>query len=191
MHSSARRRWCHAAGADRSIGASRKDQEMDGFQAIGWVLAVGIGATACMDLWLLVISRLGVPTFDFAMLGRWVRHALRGEFAQGPIARAPPMRGEGVIGWTLHYVVGIGFASLLLAWQGAHWASRPTLAPALVVGLCTVVAPLFVLQPLLGAGFASSRTATPMKNVVRSVANHGVFGLGLYLAAQLVATLMR
>jgi hypothetical protein len=53
------------------------------------------------------------------------------------------------------------------------------------------VAPLFVLQPLLGAGFASSRTATPMKNVLRSIANHAVFGLGLYLLAQLAAQFFR
>jgi len=160
-------------------------------QAIGWVLAVGIGGTIVFDLWLLAIARLGVPTFDFAMLGRWVGHALRGELTQGPIARAPSIRGERAVGWLLHYSIGVGFATLLLAWQGAAWASQPTLAPAMVVGLCTVVAPLFVLQPLLGAGFASSLTATPMKNVSRSVANHAVFGLGLYLLAQFAAHFMR
>src|SRR5688572_14498748 len=117
-------------------------------QAIGWVLAVGIGSTIVFDLWLLAIARLGVPTFDFAMLGRWVGHASRGKFAQGPIARAPSIRGEHAVGWLLHYAIGVGFASLLLAWQGAAWADRPTLAPAMIVGLCTVVAPLFVLQPL-------------------------------------------
>jgi hypothetical protein len=160
---------------------------MEPMHEIGWVVAVGIGATACMDLWVLLIARLGMPTFDFAMLGRWVGHALRGEFTQGPIARAGSIRGERSLGWILHYAIGIGFASLLLIWQGAEWSSRPTLGPAMIVGLCTVVAPLFVLQPLLGAGFASSRTATPMKNVLRSVSNHGVFGLGLYLSAQLLA----
>jgi hypothetical protein len=156
---------------------------------VEWVLAVGIGATAFMDVWLLLIGRLGVPTFNFAMLGRWVGHAARGEPWRGPIARAPRVGGETAIGWSLHYAIGIAFASLLLAWQGTSWASRPTLGAALTVGLCTVVAPLFVLQPLLGAGFASSRTATPLKNVLRSVANHAVFGLGLYLAAQVVMTL--
>jgi len=160
-------------------------------QAFGWVLSVGIGATVFLDLWLLAIARRGVPTFDFALLGRWVGHALRGQFAQGAISRAPSIRGERAMGWLLHYAIGIGFATLLLAWQGAAWASQPTLAPAMVVGLCTVVAPLFVLQPLLGAGLASSRTATPMKNVMRSVANHAVFGLGLYLSAQLVAHMPR
>lgn len=160
-------------------------------QAFGWVLAVGIGATGFLDLWLLAIARLGVPTFDFALLGRWVGHALRGQFAQGAISGAPSIRGERAMGWLLHYAIGVAFATLLLAWQGAAWPSQPMLAPAMVVGLCTVVAPLFVLQPLLGAGFASSRTATPMKNVMRSVANHAVFGLGLYLSAQLVAHMPR
>jgi hypothetical protein len=157
--------------------------------AVEWILAVGILATAVMDVWLLLIARLGVPTFNFAMLGRWVGHAARGEPWRGPIAGAPRVRGELAVGWTLHYAIGVAFASLLLAWQGEQWALRPTLVAALIVGLCTVVAPLFVMQPLLGAGFASSKTATPLKNVVRSVANHAVFGLGLYLAAKLVMTL--
>ncbi len=47
----------------------------------------------------------------------------------------------------------------------------------------TVSAPLFVMQPAMGAGFAASRTPTPVRNVIRSIANHTVFGLGLYLAA--------
>jgi hypothetical protein len=168
-----------------------KAKKMSLSQAIGWVLAVGVGATIAFDVWLLAIARLGVPTFDFTLLGRWVGHALRGELTQGPIARAPSIQGERAVGWLLHYAIGVGFAALPLAWQGAAWAKRPTLWPAIIVGLCTVVAPLFVLQPLLGAGFASSRTAAPMKNVIRSVANHAVFGIGLYLAAQLVARFLR
>jgi len=39
------------------------------------------------------------------------------------------------------------------------------------------------MQPAMGAGFAASRTPAPMKNRIRSVANHAVFGLGLYLSA--------
>ncbi len=52
-----------------------------------------------------------------------------------------------------------------------------------MLGVFSVVAPLFVLQPAMGAGFASSKTPTPLKNCLRSVANHTVFGAGLYLTA--------
>jgi hypothetical protein len=39
----------------------------------------------------------------------------------------------------------------------------------------------------MGAGVASSRTPTPMKNILRSLLNHAVFGLGLYLSALAIA----
>ena len=57
------------------------------------------------------------------------------------------------------------------------------LLPALAWGLATAAVPLFVMQPAMGAGIASSRTPTPLLNALRSVANHAVFGLGLYFGA--------
>ena len=79
--------------------------------------------------------------------------------------------------------IGIAFAGLLIGTFGLGWARSPTLLPALAIGLVTVVAPLFVLQPALGLGIASSKTAAPVFNCTKSIVTHGVFGLGLYLAA--------
>src|SRR5688572_6081120 len=104
------------------MGSTRKGVGMVNAQAIAWVLAVGMCATLVLDIWLLAIARLGVPTFDFAMLGRWVGHASRGQLASTPIARAPSIRGERTLGWALHYAIGVGFASMLLAWQGWSFA---------------------------------------------------------------------
>ncbi len=67
------------------------------------------------------------------------------------------------------------------------WARQPTLLPAMGVGIATVAAPWLVMQPAMGAGIASSRTPAPAKNRLRSLANHSVFGLGLYLAAVVLA----
>ena len=66
---------------------------------------------------------------------------------------------------------------------GMAWMRAPSLLPALVLGVGTVAAPLFVMQPAMGAGIASLRTSAPLKNCLRSVANHTAFGAGLYLAA--------
>ena len=155
------------------------------FQAI----FIGIGATAIMDLWLMFIRRLGVPTMNFAFIGRWVGHLLRGKLAHAAIGKAAPIRGELALGWFTHYATGIVFAALLLAVQGASWTRSPTLLPAVAVGVITVLAPLCLMQPAMGAGFASSRTPTPLKNCLRSLANHTIFGLGLYLSAVLVAVI--
>lgn len=153
------------------------------------VVVIGAGATAVLDLWLAALKRLGVPTGSFALIGRWVAHMARGRFRHAAIAKAEPARGELALGWITHYAVGIAFAALLVALQGTAWIGQPTWPPAVLTGVATVVLPLFVMQPAMGSGFAASRTPTPLKNCARSVANHAVFGVGLYLAALAAARL--
>ena len=101
------------------------------------------------------------------------------------------MRGELAWSWLTHYAVGAIFAGVLLSLQGAAWVHSPTQLPALAVGMGTVAAPLLVMQPAMGSGFAASRTPTPLKNCLRSLANHTVFGLGLYLSALVIALISR
>ena len=144
---------------------------------------IGVGATAVLDLWLVVLKRLGVPTGSFALIGRWVAHMGRGQVTHASIAKAEPVRNELVIGWVTHYAVGIAFAAALVVLQGTGWVQQPTFMPAFLTGLATVAMPLFVMQPAMGSGFAASKTPTPLKNCARSVANHAVFGVGMYLAA--------
>lgn len=155
------------------------------------VALIGVGATAVMDAWLLLLRRLGVPSLGFALVGRWVGHLARGTIVHPAIAKAAPIPGELALGWLTHYGVGMVFAGLLVAVQGIGWISEPTALPAFVVGVVTVAAPWFVMQPAMGAGFAASRTPTPLKNCLRSLANHTVFGVGLYLCAGLIAWLSR
>lgn len=164
---------------------------MSSLQDIERIILVGIGATVVLDLWLVLLGRMGVPTLNFAFVGRWVGHLTRGRIMHAGIARSTPIRGELALGWFTHYAIGISFAWLLLEMQGISWARQPTLWPCLLMGVCTVLMPLFVMQPAMGAGFASSKTATPAKNVIRSVANHAVFGLGLYLSSLLAAQWLR
>jgi hypothetical protein len=155
------------------------------------VALIGIGATAAMDAWLLFLKRLDVPTLDFALVGRWVGHWRRGRWAHESIAKAAPIRNERALGWLVHYVTGVSFAGLMVALHGQAWAASPSLLPALLVGIGTVAAPWLVMQPAMGAGVASSRTPAPAKNRLRSLANHAVFGLGLYLSASLTAWILR
>jgi len=148
---------------------------------------IGVGATAMADLWGFLLKSLGVPMLDLAHLGRWLGHMPEGRWFHARIAQAPPVQGERWLGWGLHYAVGIVFAALLVSLFGLEWARHPTLLPALGIGVATVAAPLFIMQPALGAGIASSKTPTPLRNALKSLANHVVFGLGLYLAAWIAA----
>jgi Protein of unknown function (DUF2938) len=160
---------------------------MASMQDLATIAGIGIGATAILDLWFLVQQRLGVRTLSFATIGRWAGHLLRGRFTHSAIAQAPPIPGELALGWITHYAVGIAFAALLVAIVGPGWLRSPSVLPAVAVGIATVALPLFVMQPAMGAGIASSKTPTPVKNCVRSLANHTVFGLGLYFSAIAVA----
>ncbi|MBV6305332.1 DUF2938 domain-containing protein [Candidimonas humi] len=147
---------------------------------------IGIGATLVMDLWTVLLKALSAPTLNYALVGRWAGHLLRGQLAHASIGKAAPVRGELPLGWAIHYGVGIAFAALLVLVCGTGWVRDPTWEAALVLGMATVVFPLFVMQPAMGAGIAGSRTPTPLKNCLRSLATHAVFGCGLYLSANVL-----
>ncbi|RFD25123.1 hypothetical protein CER19_23750 [Pseudomonas sp. GL93] len=160
---------------------------MAALEVVAQVVLLGAGATAVMDMWMLLMKALGVPTLNFAFVGRWVGHACQGRFVHASIGQASSVRGEVALGWVAHYVTGVVFAITLVWVEGIAWLQAPTILPALILGVVTVAVPLLLIQPAMGAGFASSKTAAPGKNCLRSVINHGVFGLGLYLAARLIA----
>ncbi len=85
----------------------------------------------------------------------------------------------------MHYLIGISFAAMLLAIWGIDWLRQPTIVPALLVGVGTTAAPLFIMQPAMGAGFAASRTPRPTAARLQSLLTHTIYGLGLYVAGWL------
>lgn len=154
-------------------------------------LMIGVGATLVVDAWAAVLRRaFGIRSLDWSLAGRWLGHFPRGRFTHANIAAAAPVRGERLLGWCFHYATGIAFASALLVANGAAWARQPTLLPCLGLGLLTVLFPYFVMQPALGAGIAGSKTPNPAQARMRSLATHTVFGVGLYLAAVMAATIL-
>lgn len=152
---------------------------------------MGVGATAFLDLFNLAQKRaFGAPTPDWGLVGRWIGHFPEGRFVQSNISAAAPVPGERAIGWIAHYAVGLSFATIaVLAW-GLDWARHPTFLPALIVGVASVVAPFFLLQPGMGLGIAASKAPNPARARLRSLTAHAVFGVGLYVAARVVATLL-
>lgn len=151
-------------------------------------LVMGVAAAALMDAWGLLLRRgFGIPTLDYAMLGRWIGHLAHGRLAHQRIAAAEKIPGERPLGWLAHYAIGVAFAVLLLLVVGLDWVRAPSVGPALAIGLGTIVAPWLVMQPGMGAGLAGSRTPNPAATRLRNLATHTVYGLGLYLAATALA----
>jgi hypothetical protein len=148
-----------------------------------YTLVIGIGATLVMDMWGFARKPLlGIAPPDYGLVGRWLAHMTRGRFRHDTIAASPPVRGERLIGWIAHYLIGIAFAAVLLGIWGLAWVQRPAIGPALAVGIGTVAAPFLLMQPGMGAGIAASRTPRPASARLQSLITHAVFGLGLYAA---------
>ncbi len=141
-----------------------------------------------MDLWNLFLRQaFGIPSLNYCFLGRWVLHIPGGTFRHSSIAKATPRPFECQAGWITHYSIGISLSIVFVLIVSIDWIARPTLTPALVFGIATVVFPFFVLQPSLGLGIASAKTANPTKARIKSLATHFVFGVGMYLTALTVS----
>jgi hypothetical protein len=155
-------------------------------------IVIGIGATLVMDLWNLFLNRaFSIQSLNYCLLGRWVRHMPAGAFRHASITAAPQKPFECAVGWVAHYSIGVVLALVFVVLTLGDWLARPTLLPALLYGLGTVVFPFFVLQPSFGLGIAASRTAKPNQARLKSLVTHTVFGVGLYVCALGVSYVLR
>ena len=75
------------------------------------------------------------------------------------------------------------FALVFVVFTSGDWLARPTVLPALLFGIGTVVFPFFIMQPSFGLGIAASRTPNPRQARLKSLVTHIVFGVGLYVCA--------
>lgn len=149
---------------------------------------VGIGGTVALDLWALLLSRtLNIPPVNWPLVGRWIGHMARGRFVHDSIAKAGPLSGEAIIGWAVHYLIGIGYGLLMLAIWGPIWINHPTLLPPLLVSWVLLIPPFLVMMPGMGSGIAGRNTPKPNITRLKSVIGHSVFGIGMFATATAIA----
>lgn len=154
-------------------------------------VVMGVAGSALMDVWSAVLRRrFGIPTLDYRLLGRWIGHFPKGRFVHDRIGSSAPVAGERALGWIAHYAIGVTFALVLLAIWGRTWTASPSIWPAMAVGIGTIVAPWFVMQPAMGVGIAGSKSADPSATRLRNLGTHTVFGIGLYAAAVALSVLV-
>jgi cytochrome b561 len=155
-------------------------------------VVVGLAATLFMDVWALFLRRaFSIPSANYCLVGRWLRHMPQGTFTHASIAAAPQKRYECTVGWIAHYVIGAVYALVLVAFVSGSWLVRPTLLPAMLFGIGSVLAPYLIMQPSFGLGIAASRTPNPPQARMRSLMAHSVFGIGLYVCAVGVSFVLR
>ncbi len=147
-------------------------------------IVIGLGATLTFDLWALFLQQAFKMTpSNICLVGRWLRYMPQGIFKHSNIVAAPRKSAECPLGWIAHYLIGITFTIVFVALVGNNWLQHPTLIPAVVFGVVTVLAPFSILQPSFGLGFAASKMSNPFEARLRSLMNHTAFGIGLYLFA--------
>jgi hypothetical protein len=164
---------------------------IDAHDMVGAV-GIGLGATLLMDLWNLFLKRsFSVPSLDYCLLGRWLRHMPGGTLRHENITAAPRKPFECAVGRIAHYTIGVVLALVFVVLVSGEWLARPTVLPALLFGIGTVAFPFFIMQPSLGFGVAASRTPHPGQARLKSLVTHTVFGVGLYLCALGISCVLR
>src|SRR5689334_6394829 len=134
---------------------------------------IGAGATLTIDLWALFLKHaFRIAPSNFCLVGRWLLYMPEGIFRHANIGAAQKKSAECAVGWTAHYLIGITFAVIFIAFTGKDWLQQPTLIPAIIFGIVTVSAPFFIMQPAFGFGIASSNSSNPNQGRMRSLINH-------------------
>ncbi|MGB0870228.1 MAG: DUF2938 domain-containing protein [Flavobacteriales bacterium] len=147
---------------------------------------IGTGATLFMDFYALILKFFNVKTLDYRFVGRWIGHFPKGKFFHNKIFESPAVNNETLLGWVAHYLIGITFAFVLVFVFGKKWIESPTLTPALMIGIITIVGPFLLMQPAFGFGIAGSNFPDPNKARLMSLITHSIFGIGLYISALLL-----
>ena len=124
-------------------------------------LAIGIGATLAIDFGFHILKLFKIKSLDYKYVGRWIGNIPKGKYFHNKIQDTPPIPHELIIGWTVHYLIGITFAFILVAVYGISWLDKPSLLPAIIIGLITAAGPFFIMQPAFGFGIASSKLPHP------------------------------
>ena len=144
------------------------------------LILFGIFSTLGMDVLLYLRHKLlRQPWFDYrvfglALLRTTLPHGLKHTHANTTAS---------LLGWGLHYVIGVLLAVFAVCLATLLGLNSLSLVFCLLYGMATVVLPFCSMQPLLGLGFAASKTAQPWRNRGKSVFTHALFGLSLYLTA--------
>lgn len=150
------------------------------------MIASGIVATACLDLWQIGLrAATGWPASNWGMVGRWFGHLPSGRVYHRAIADAAPVANEVALGWIGHYATGIVYGVVYVGLMRGL-GIEPTILNGLIFGMISTVVPWFFFQPAMGAGVMGANTPNPARASLQSFLSHTAFGFGLGLGAIVV-----
>lgn len=141
----------------------------------------GVFATVVLDLWQRLLHAVaGIPPANWGLIGRWFAYIPKGQLVHRPIAETPAVAGEAAIGWTMHYLIGIGYGFAYLGLMVFILQSPPSLVSGLVFGAVSVVIPWFIMQPGLGVGIMARLAPNPWVPRLNALSSHVIYGAALF-----------
>lgn len=145
-------------------------------------IILGLLSTLIMDLLaLLRFHFFQSKSFNYALIGRWTLSLKNFKFLYNNITSSPVVKYEMIVGWLLHYAIGVSLSFIYL--QTPIFNEQPNIfISSILFGLFTTLIPLIIMQPILGFGFFASKTPRPTQSIKNSLIAHFNFGLGLFLA---------
>ncbi|CBJ35905.1 DUF2938 family protein [Ralstonia solanacearum] len=151
-------------------------------EAIIFCLIVGIGSTAMLDVWALLVERAtSIPRTNWGIVGRWLLGVRKGRFVLDSTDSYASTVKERTVGWFFHYLIGIAYAAALIIFWKLDYIATPTILPAVIVGVVvSSLAGLMILLPGLGAGFFGSKLPNQFAIFVYVIVAHIIFAAGQY-----------
>lgn len=156
---------------------------MNEIDVILTTIVIGLGATAFMDAFAWLQNRfLRISGLNYALVGRWIIGMRNGQFTHNTILQSFPQRYELTVGWVFHYAIGVFYVGCMFAITDVNWLEAPSLWYPVMIGVVSVSAPLFIMQPAFGFGLAASKVPSPWVARRQSLVAHISFGVGIYVA---------
>lgn len=149
-------------------------------------IAVGLGATFLADCWTFFLDEFGIKSQFMTFLGRWIGNFPKGKFIHHTILETAPVQNEVLIGWLANYSTGTAFGFLFIYMFGKKWLDVPKLTPAFLFGILTLILPLLIFVPAIGFGNPLLNLPEAKLALLRTLAYHAVFAIGLYLTAKIL-----
>jgi hypothetical protein len=123
-------------------------------------IVAGIFATIVLDIWQRLLQAVaGIPATNWS--------------------------NEAVIGWTMHYLIGVIYGLVYLGLIVIFLSGTPSLLNGFLFGLASVVVPWFVMQPALGLGIMGSKAPNPNVPRFTALGAHCLYGTALFVGSVL------
>ena len=152
------------------------------FKTLTKTLLAGLIATACMDLWALIVEYLFHIPVTWRAISRIIAHIANGSATWDNLTQLPPLPNENLYGWLFHYLVGMAYAFLYIFTCKTILKSAMTWYSALLFAWSMMLFPLVFLSILMGKGLFYDHSIHQWHGLAYTFSCHTAFGLGLIIS---------